>query len=325
MTFQWPAVLLGLLLVPALAALYVWFLRRPPRQTVRYTQVALLAQATQRAGRWRRHLPAALVGLSLVAIILATARPVAPMPVPASQNTVVLSIDVSRSMLADDLPPNRIEAAKLAAKEFVQALPRGLKVGLVTFSSYAQTIVPPTADRARVLEAIDLLTTEFATAIGDGLLEAVWDLPGRQRPVDLASPPTPPRQPVVPGTVVLLSDGQSNRGVIPQDAARIAREQEVKVYTVGIGTPEGTFLNLGGRSIWVRLDEDTLREISEIAGGSYFNANSAVELRRVYRQLGRVIGWESKPTEVSGIAAAVAALLLVGAVGTSLFSVNRLS
>jgi len=324
MTFQWPVMLLGLALVPVLAAAYVWGLRRPARRPVAFTQLVLVQQAVESSRRWRRHVPAALAALALTAVVLALARPIAPMPVPAVQNTVVLSIDVSRSMLADDLPPNRMEAAKAAAIEFVHSLPRGLKVGLVTFSSYAVVIVPPTADRGRVVDAIGLLSTEFATAIGDGLLEAVWTLPGRQRPASPFAPAPPPRPPVPPGTVVLLSDGQSNRGVLPQDAARIAREQEARVYTVGIGTPEGTFLNLGGRSIWVRLDEDTLREIAEITGGSYYHARSVLELRRVYRRLSQTIGWESRPTEVSALAAGAAALLLVGAVGLSLLTVHRI-
>lgn len=323
MTFQWPMMLLSLLLLLPLAALYRWILRRPPREATRYTQVALLAQAAARAGRWRRHIPAAGFGLTLAAVMVALARPVAPMPVQSTRNTVVLSIDVSRSMLADDLPPNRMEAAKQAAREFVENLPKGLKVGLVTFSSYATLVVPPTADRTRVLEAIDLLHTEFATAIGDGLLEAVWVLPGRERPATPTSPVTPPKQPVPPGTVVLLSDGQSNRGTLPADAARVAREQEVRVYAVGIGTPEGTFLNLGGRSIWVRLDEDTLREMAEITGGTYYHARSAAELRTVYRRLSRVIGWESKPTEVGNLAAGVAAVLLIGAFSVSVLRVHQ--
>ncbi len=324
MTFQWPVMLGGLLALPLLAAVYIWALRRPPRRSVTHTQVGLLAQASGVSRRWRRHLPAGLMALALASVILALARPVAPMPVPAVQNTVMLSIDVSRSMLADDLPPSRIEAAKAAAREFVRTLPGGLKVGLVTFSSYAMLIVPPTADRTRVLDAINMLSTEFATAIGDGLLEAVWALPGRQRPTSLFAPAPPPQPPVPPGTVVLLSDGQSNRGVLPQDAARIAREQEVKVYTIGVGTPEGTFLNLGGRSIWVRLDEDTLREMAEITGGRYYLATSSLELRRVYRQLSRTIGWESRPTEVGALAAGAAALLLVAAVGVSVLSVHRI-
>lgn len=323
MTFQWPLMLLGLAALPVLAAVYAWALRRPIRAPVAHTQLALLAQAVTASPPWRRHVPAALAALALAAVLLAMARPVAPLPVPAVQNTVVLSLDVSRSMLADDIPPSRIEAAKTAAREFVRAVPRGLKVGLVSFSSYATLIIPPTADRQRVLEAIDLLSTEFATAIGDGLLEAVWALPGRQRPSPGASP-APPQPPVPPGTVVLLSDGQSNRGTIPQDAARVAREQDVKVYTIGVGTPEGTFLSLGGRSIWVRLDEATLQEIAEVTGGRYFHATSASELRRVYRQLSRTIGWEARPTEVSALAAGAAALFLVVAVGVSLLGVHRL-
>lgn len=325
MTFQWPSMLIGLLLLPLLGMLYVWILRRPPRQAVRYTQVALLARAAQQAQIWRRHLPAAFVGAALLAVILTLARPVAPMPVPSNQNTVILSVDVSRSMLADDMPPNRMEAAKLGAKDFVESLPRGLKVGLVTFSSYAQLVVAPTADRTRVLEAISLLTTEYATAIGDGLVEAVFALPGRERPRDLMSPAPPPKAPVIPGTVVLLSDGQSNRGVVPQDAARIARDQQVKVYTVGIGTPEGTFLNLGGRSIWVRLDEDTLREMAEISSGAYYHARSAMELRQVYRRLSRMIGWESRPTEVSALGAGLAAVLLASALVSSLLINQRIT
>lgn len=324
MTLQWPAVLLGLLLLPLLGALYVWSLGRPPRRAVRHTQVTLLALAAARGRPWRRHLPAVLLGLSLAAVILTLARPVAPMPVPTNRNTVVLSIDVSRSMLADDMAPNRMEAAKQAAKEFVQGLPRGLKVGLVTFSSYAQVVVPPTADRTRMLEAIGLLTTEYATAIGDGLVEAVFALPGRQRPRDYTTPPPPPPPPVVPGTVVLLSDGQSNRGVVPQDAARIARDQQVRVYTIGIGTPEGTFLNLGGRSIWVRLDEATLREMAEISSGTYHHARSVTELRQVYRRLSRIIGWESRPTEVSALGAGVAAAFLIAGLLSSFLVVRRL-
>jgi Ca-activated chloride channel family protein len=324
MSFEWPAMLLALAALPLLAGAYVWGLRRPVRRPIAYTQGEALALAVASARRWWRHIPAVLAALSLAAIIVTLARPVAPMPVPAVQNTVVLSVDVSRSMLADDLPPSRIEAAKEAAREFVRGLPRGQRVGLVTFSTYATLIVPPTADRVRVLEAIDLLHVEFATAIGDGLLEAVWALPGRQRPSSESASAPPPQPPVPPGTVVLLSDGQSNRGTLPQDAARIAREQEVKVYTVGVGTPEGTFLSIGGRSIWVRLDEETLRAIADITGGTYYNATSARELRRVYHRLSRDIGWESRPTEVSALGSGAAALLLVGAVGISLLRVHRI-
>jgi len=324
-TLLWPALLWGLLLVPLLLLGYLQLQRRPAPRPVAFPNVPLLAEAMSRGRGIRRHLPAALYLGAVTFLLVALARPVAPLPVPSTKNTVVLSIDVSRSMLAEDIAPNRMEAAKAAAKDFVRALPAGLKVGLVTFSSYATLIVPPTADRTRVLDAIDILSTEFATAIGDGLLEAVWALPGRRRPAAPYTSAAPPSEPLPPGTVVLLSDGQSNRGALPHDAARIAREQQVKVYTIGVGTPEGTFLNLGGRSIWVRLDEETLKEMAEITGGSYFRTTSAAALRRAYRHLSRVIGWERQPTEVTGLAAGGAGVLLLSAVLLSFLAVRRVA
>jgi Ca-activated chloride channel family protein len=324
MTFEWPFVLWGLTLVPLLALLYLRVLRRAPRRAVLIPNLELLAQASAYHDRWRRWVPAALYLGALAAVVIGLARPSAPLPVPAAEGMVVLSVDTSRSMLAEDLVPNRMEAAKVAARDFVAALPRGFRVGLVTFSSYATTIVPPTADKARVLDAIDLLTTEFATAIGDGLMEAVYNLPGRPRPSYLGAPPSPPPGPLPPGIVVLMSDGQSNRGVLPLEAARMARDLQVKVYTIGVGTPEGTFLSIGGRSIWVRLDEETLRGMAEIAGGAYYRTSSVRELRSVYRQLSREIGWERRPTEVTSAAAGIALVLVVGAVVVSMLSVHRI-
>lgn len=322
-SFRWPGALWGLLLLPALAALYADLVRRRSRRTWVHPDVATLVQAVAQGRRWRQHAPAALFGLALLVILLSLGRPTAPLPVPASNVYVVLSIDVSRSMLAQDIFPNRLEATKRAAVDFVRTMPQGAHIGLVSFSSYATLLVPPTTDHERVIRAIEGLVAEFATAIGDGLLEAVYALPGRTRPRELSEPPPPLQGKLPPATVILMSDGQSNRGVLPSDAARIARDQQVKVYTVGVGTPEGTFLNLGGRMIWVRLDEETLREIAAITDGSYFHASSAYELRRVYRQLGRTIGWERKPTEVTSLLSAAAAVLLVFSLALSLVWVHR--
>lgn len=325
MGFTWPAALWGLGLVVALAALYARVLRGRSRRAVLHSQTDVLAEVVAATRSWRSHAPAGLFGLALVAVVLALARPVAPLPVPAANVHVVLSVDTSRSMLAEDVRPNRLEATKAAAVEFVRALPRNARVGLVSFSSYATLLVPPTTDHERVIRAIEALQPEFATAIGDGLLEAVGALPGRTRPADpTAAPPAPDRR-LPPGTVVLMSDGQSNRGVSPTEAARIARDQQVKVYTVGVGTAEGTFLNIGGRPIWVRLDEETLREMAAITDGRYFHASSAHELRRVYRTLGRTIGWERKPTEVSSVAAAAAAVLLVSSLAVSVLWLHRVA
>ncbi|MDR7568489.1 MAG: VWA domain-containing protein [Armatimonadota bacterium] len=324
MSFQWPAALLSLLLLPLLGLGYGVLVRRRSARAVMHPDVAALRAAAVRGRRWQQHLGAALFGLAVAAALIALARPVASLPVPASNVYVVLSLDVSRSMLAEDIPPNRLEATKRAAVEFVRAMPRDARVGLVTFSSYASLLVPPTTDHERVIRTIEGLVAEFATAIGDGLLEAVYALPGRERPQDLSIPPQAPRGKLPPGTVVLMSDGQSNRGVPPLDAARIARDLQVKVYTVGVGTPEGTFLNLGGRMIWVRLDEETLKEIATVTDGTYHHASTASELRRVYRTLGRVIGWERRPTEVTSLMAAAAAVLLAGSVALSMLQLHRL-
>ena len=308
MTFLWPMALALYVLVPLLIAAYIWMLRRPSRVRVRYSSLDLVKQAAAVGKPWRRHVPATLYLLTLCAVIFTAARPMAPVPVPDNRTVIMLSMDVSRSMMAHDVVPTRIEAAKKAAVEFVRALPRGAKVGLVSFSSYATLVTPPTEDHDRVVQAINSLSLEFATAIGDGLLEAVYALPVRVRPENSTGPVMPPMGPLPgadrlpPATVVLLSDGQSNRGTPPEDAAVVARQQRVKVYTVGLGSPEGTFLELGGRSIFVRLAEETLKEIAQVTGGNYQRVSSTGELSRVYARLGRSIGWERKPTEVSGLA-----------------------
>lgn len=330
MTFLWPVALALYVLVPVLIAAYIWILRRPSRVSVRYPTLELARQAAAAGKQWRRHVPAVLYLATLCAVIFTLARPMAPVPVPDNRTVIMLSMDVSRSMMAHDVIPTRIEAAKKAAVEFVRALPRGAKVGLVSFSSYATLVTPPTEDHDRVVQAINSLALEFATAIGDGLLEAVYALPGRVRPENSTGSGMPPMGPLPgaerlpPATVVLLSDGQSNRGTPPEDAAVVARQLRVKVYTVGLGSPEGTFLELGGRSIFVRLDEETLKEIAQVTGGTYQRVSSTGELSRVYTRLGRSIGWERKPTEVSGLASVAVAVLFLGTMGVSLLWMHRL-
>lgn len=323
MTFEWPFMLWALAALPLLAWVYLGLQWRRPRGVVLVPNVEMLARAAAGRLRWRRWMPPALYLLGIGMVLVGLARPAAPLPVPAREGVVVLSVDVSRSMLADDLRPSRIAGAKLAAHEFVRTLPGGFRVGLVTFSSYATTVVPPTTDRARIYHAIDLLTTEYATAIGEGLLEAIWALPGRVRPLAGSSVTPAPAGKLPPGVIVLLSDGQSNRGIHPIEAARIARDLQVKVYTVGIGTPEGTTLNVAGRVIHVRLDEETLRGMAEIAGGAYYRTTNLRELRQVYRHLGREIGWERRPTEVTALASGAALVCLVAAVVSSRLWVHR--
>jgi len=336
MTFLWPAALLLYLLVPALAAAYVRMLRRPARQRVTYSTLDLVARAAPAGGRWRRHTPAVLYLATVCAVIFTVARPMAAVPLPDNRTVVMLSIDVSRSMMSTDVKPTRLEAAKAAAVTFVRGIPGDTRVGVVSFSSYGVLVTPPTADHQRVIQSINSLDFGFGTAIGEGLLEAVYALPGRPRltnPLGSSNPYAAPPTPAVPqidadrltpATVVLLSDGQNNRGIPPEEAAPIAKALKVTVYTIGLGAPEGTFLEMGGRGMYGVLDEETLTRIAQITGGTYQRVTNTKDLHRVYAHLGRAIGWEYRPVEVSGLASVGVAALFVGTVAVSLLWMHRL-
>jgi len=307
-TFLWPAVLWSILLIPLLAAVYVRVLRRPARHPVTFSTQSTLARAASASSPYRRHVGAALFGVAGVLLVLAAARPVAPIPVPADQSAIILSIDVSGSMRSQDILPTRLEAAKAAATTFLDSMPGRVRVGLVVFAGFATLLVSPTTEHQRIKDAIAGLGYARRTAIGEGLLEAVAALPGRVRPgPDGVLPPVPPG-PKPSGIVVLLSDGNSNAGIPPLDAAEIARAQDVTAYTVGIGQPMSTSAwQIGGS-----LDQETLQSIATITGGTYYHASSAEGLRQIYRRLARSIGWVQRPTEISAVTAAAAAVVLLG-------------
>ncbi len=308
-SFLWPALLWGLLLVPAALGVYVWALRRPPRAPLAFPDGSRLAASATAGRRWTRHLPAAFFLFGLAAALAAAARPVAPLPMPADQSAIMLSMDVSGSMRSQDIAPSRMEASKAAAKAFVEALPPRVRVGLTTFGGFAQVVVPPVTDHQRVLDAVDGLGFIRRTAIGEGLIEAVAGLPGRVRPAPDGTMPAQPPGPRPPAVVILLSDGVSNAGIDPLEAAQLAKAQEVTVYTVGVGQP----MSSGTWTIGGPMDEETLKEIADVTGGRYFHATSAAGLHDVYRRLARTVGWERRREEVSGMAAGLGALALIAA------------
>jgi Ca-activated chloride channel homolog len=308
--FRSPEVLWGLLLVPALAGAYALMLRRRVRRSIAYPALWLVAAADRHARR-RRLIPAALFLGAVAAAEIALARPVVPVLQPVIRSAVMLSIDVSGSMLSEDIMPSRLQAAKAAAKGFVAGLPTGIPVGLVTFAGDAQLISAPTTDAGRVLGAIEGITVRHRTAIGEGLIEAVAALPERTRPPDSGAAPPPSARPKPPGVVVLLSDGQNNSGRDPLEAADWARHEQVTVYTVGIGQPTGS---TSGFMIGGPLDEAALQAIAERTGGTYHHASSAGELRSIYRTLSRSVGWAVRPMEVTGLAAGLTAFMLLAAV-----------
>jgi Ca-activated chloride channel family protein len=298
MSFQWPLALLLLVLVPMLIGLYLLAQRRRQRYAVRFTNLALLHAVVGRGPGRRRHIPAALFLLGLVALLTALARPTAVIAVPRDEATIMIVMDVSGSMAADDLQPDRMAAARQAARAFVQALPEYARVGLVSFSTRARVDAAPTSDHTVVLRAIDRLTPDGGTAIGDGLDLALDQLAA----AGTAAKPAP-------GLVVLLSDGQSSAGISPETAAARAASAHVKVYTVGVGQ-RGAVPVVHGQA--VRLDEASLREIATTTGATYFYAEESGKLQQIYADLGAQIGWNEERTEITALVSALGTLLVLG-------------
>lgn len=306
--FLWPEALWGLILVPVLVAVYCALQRRRPAANLIHPDLGLIAAAAAHARPFRRHLAAGMFLGGLAVTVLAAARPVVTIPVPADRSAIVLAMDVSGSMRSTDVLPNRLAAAQEAARVFVATVPRTVRVGLVAFGGYAVLLVPPGTDRERLVEAINGLSRIYRTAIGEGLLEAVAALPGPVRPNPDGTLPLLPPGPRPPGVVILLSDGRSNTGIDALKAAAIARQQEVLVYTVGVGqpvTPEGAW-TLGGP-----LDEAELQAIAREAGGRYFRATSAEGLSETYERLARAVGWERRQEEITGIAGMLGAVVII--------------
>lgn len=337
MSFLWTNMLWLLLLVPVLIIVYILAQRRRQKYALRYASLSLLRQALGRGPGIRRHIPAIIFLLGLAAMIIALARPVATVMLPSQQGTVILTIDVSGSMRADDLQPSRIEAAKSAARAFVEKQPPNVRIGVIAFSDNAAVVQAPTTEREGVIAAITRLTPQRGTAIGRGILasldaifEEEGDGPAPFSRDSLTLPePTPTPTPVPQGTyapaiVVLLSDGESNVGPRPLDVVGQASDRGVRIYTVGMGSPDGTVLRFQGRSVRVRLDEETLKQIAEQTGASYFKADNETDLRAIYENLSTRLVFEPEQTELTAWFTGLAAVLSLIAGGLSLLWFSRL-
>ncbi len=343
MSWQWPEALSLLLLLPLLVWAYLWLLSRRKQQVVLMGSlgVARAALGTQRA--WRRHVPPALLLAALAALVLAVARPMAVITLPMSERTVILAMDVSGSMRATDVQPNRITAAQDAAKAFVADLPRGVRVGVVSFAGTAAVVQAPTLSHEDVVAAIDRFQLQRGTAIGSGLVlslatlfpDAGIDLQSitGQRP--MAEPlgqkkDKKPFTPVPPGSynsaaIILLTDGQRTTGPDPMDAGKMIAERGVRVYTVGIGTTQGETIGFEGWSMRVRLDEASLKNIALLTQGEYFYAGTAQDLKKVYQSLSSRLIVERKETEVTALFAALGALLALAGAGLSVWWFGRVA
>ena len=342
MSFLWPTLLWTLVAVPLLVLLYLWLLRRRKKVALPFAHLALVKEAMGKGVGWRRHVPPALLLLAITAMLVATARPTAVITLPLQEQTIILAMDVSGSMRAADVEPNRLVAAQEAAKAFLVDLPRSVRVGVVSFAGTAAIVQPPTFSREDVIAAIDRFQLQRATAIGSGLIlslaamfpDAGIDLSQvtgqRNMPLPLGQqPPKKEFTPVEPGSyasgaIILLTDGQRTTGPDPIEAAMMAAERGVKVFTVGIGTKEGDTIGFEGWTMRVRLDEDTLKQISQITRAEYFYAGTAQDLKKVYESLSSRMVMEKKETEISGLFAALGAALTLLAAGLSVLWFNRI-
>lgn len=336
MQLLWPFAAPLLLLVPLLVAAYVIAQRRRRRYALRYASVSLVKEAVGRGPGVRRHIPPALFLLGLAALLIGLTRPVAVVSLPSQEGTVILALDVSGSMLADDLKPNRMEAAKAAAKSFVEKQDKNVRIGVVSFSTNASIVQAPTTDREAVIAAINRLRPQRATAVGRAILtslDAIFEgseddfpastVPGA--PTSAEPTPTPlPRGVFAPATIILLTDGQNNQFPPPLSVVDQAANRGIRVYTIGVGSPEGTILRIEGRAFRTRLDEETLKRVAELTDAAYFRATTETDLRQVYEDLRTTVVLRQERSELTAAFTAIGALLSVLAGALSLFWFNRL-
>lgn len=337
MRFLWPELLWLLLLLPALVLAYLAMLRRKKKAAIRYASLRLVRGALGPRHALRRHVPPLLFLFAMAAAILALARPSATVTLPADYMTLVLAVDVSLSMRATDVEPNRLSAAQAAAKEFIAGLPKNVRVAIVSFAGTATLVQAPTADHDQLVAAIDRFELQRATATGSGLLIALATLRpevgidlepllfgGEWAHMDPGAAPIDPRRaaknmprPVAPGSydagaIIMLSDGRRTSGPDPIEVAKLTADLGVRVHTVGFGSRDGGEVpGMGRWSIYARLDEETLKAVAKMTGGEYFYAATGPELRKVYQDLNAKMGLEKKETEVSALFSGAAAALLV--------------
>ena len=345
MYFQWPEFLWLMLALPLLVLLYLWLLRRKKKLALRYASLSIVKEAMGPGQTIRRHIPPALFLLAFAVMLVSASRPMAVITLPSSQQTIMLAMDVSGSMRATDVQPSRIVAAQNAAKAFIAELPRNVKVGIVAFAGSAQVAQLPTTNREDLVTAIDRFQLQRATATGNAIVMSLATLfpdagieleslqTGRDRQrgasLDVDKKEKKAFTPVAPGSytsaaIIMLTDGQRTTGVDPLEAAKLAADRGVRVYTVGVGTVDGETIGFEGWSMRVRLDEETLKAIAAKTNAEYFYAGTAENLKKVYNTLSSRLTVEKKETEISGLLALVAAALSLFSAGLSLLWFNRI-
>lgn len=356
MTFIWPHMLWLLVILPVLVLVYLILQRRKKIFALRYANLTMVKEAIGAGPTIRRHIPPALFAIALLLMILGTARPAAVITLPSNRATVILAMDVSGSMRAPDVKPNRLVAAQRAATAFIKGQPGYVRTGIVAFSGTAFLVQAPTQSREDLVDAVDRLQLERATAIGRGLLVSLKALFPNEK-IDTGEPPwltdrgrgfgsygrddqtpgaplgqdqatNPPSKKVPPGSdksavIILLTDGSTTAGPDPVEVARTVADHGVRVFTVGFGSREGQVIGFGGRFRRVSLDEDALKRIADITRGQYFRATTAEDLSKVYKTLNTQFVIETRKTEITALFAAAAALFALVSAFLSMWWFNR--
>jgi Ca-activated chloride channel homolog len=325
MSFIWPVILVLLLLLPLFVMFYLRLQRQRQQVAARFGTIGLLRQAEWQRLKIRRHIPPAFFMVSLAILIIAVARPETVVSLPRIEGTVILAFDVSGSMAADDLKPNRMDAAKVAAKSFVERQPTNVRIGVVAFSESGIAVQSPTTEQEQVIASINRLSPERGTSLANGILASLNVLAtGGKTALSLYSNLTPGPQPtptnVLQGTygsgvIVLLTDGENNVNPDPMAAVQAAVGRGVRIHSVGIGSPSGTDVHINGFTVHTQLDEATLKLISQLTGGEYYNAANEQELLKIYDNLNPQLELVPEKTELTSVFAGFGVfVLLIGAI-----------
>ncbi|MGB7874125.1 MAG: VWA domain-containing protein [Anaerolineales bacterium] len=332
MTFTWPLMLLTLLLIPLFVLLYFRMQRRRQEALEKVGGLGILQDSSGGRIGARRHIPMIMFLIGLTAMLVAVARPHAVVSLPSVESIVILAFDVSGSMSAEDMQPTRMEAAKAAAREFVDRQPSSVQIGVVAFSDGGISVQAPTKDQEAILTAINRLAPQRGTSLGSGILQslnAIAESRGEALPPSDSLTPVPTPTPLpygtyIPAAIVLLTDGENTANPDPVQAALTATGQGVRVYTIGVGSPEGTNLTVNDFTVFTQLNEPMLQQIASLTEGAYFNAQSEDDLREIYENLDMQVVVKPEKTEITSILAGFSILFMLIGGAFSLVWFSRL-
>jgi Ca-activated chloride channel family protein len=328
MSFIWPWMLATLLLIPFLVGGYLRLLGRRQQALAELGPLGLVQDGSGRSPGGQRHIPALFFLSGLTLLLFGVSRPEVFVDLPRVEGTVILAFDVSNSMTADDLEPTRMEAAKAAARTFVENQPSTIQIGVVAFSNGGLVVQPPTDDQAAILDAIDRLSPQGATSLGQGIFSALNAIAGEAIPIDPAAVEAGSAALDIgeysSAVILLLTDGENTASPDPLEIAQLAAEAGVRIYPIGIGSAEGTVLQIDGFNVLTQLNEPALQQIASLTNGSYYHAEDEETLRSIYQNVDLQLTTSGEKTEVTALLAGFGLLFFLVGGALSLLWMGRM-